>query len=240
MSNTKEITSQQVEAFLREHPQFFLQNKNLLRHLELKHECGDAISLIEYQVHTLREQNQQLQQHLQSMQGNAEQNHLLFNQIQTLYQQLLQISLSTPDIQFSHLWQIFSNTFIQQFKLDIALLYLFDTGNHSHKQIRSFSLKEAKSHLADLYPRQSIYCGNLTPEQHDYLFGKDDQLIHSMALIPLGPMGQNGLWVLGSTHPKRFQADMDTFFLTQMSDMLTQLLKHFRQDEHQPETLAAD
>jgi len=62
-----------VADYLATNPDFFLRHPGLLEALEVPHDSGDAASLIEYQVRTLREQNAQLRRKLQGLVSVARQ-----------------------------------------------------------------------------------------------------------------------------------------------------------------------
>ena len=49
------LEPEQIEAWLREHPEFFENHPDLLAELSLPHESGSAISLVERQVRLLRD-----------------------------------------------------------------------------------------------------------------------------------------------------------------------------------------
>ena len=50
MSNSSKISSEEVVEYLKENPDFFNLNPESLNQINLKHESGDAISLIEKQI----------------------------------------------------------------------------------------------------------------------------------------------------------------------------------------------
>ena len=54
MSNSSKISSEEVVEYLKENPDFFNLNPESLNQINLKHESGDAISLIEKQIIELR------------------------------------------------------------------------------------------------------------------------------------------------------------------------------------------
>ena len=56
-----------VAAFLEQHPDFFKRHPELSERIRVPHECGDAVSLITYQVQLLREQNRRLGKRLEDL-----------------------------------------------------------------------------------------------------------------------------------------------------------------------------
>ncbi len=45
-----ELTAEQVAAYLRAHPEFFVDHDELIPELRIPHQPGDAVSLVERQV----------------------------------------------------------------------------------------------------------------------------------------------------------------------------------------------
>ena len=56
-SDKKPLTADQVAAYLKENPDFFINRDSLLAEITLPHESGKAISLLERQVRVLRERS---------------------------------------------------------------------------------------------------------------------------------------------------------------------------------------
>ena len=49
------LSAQSVALFLRQNPHFLTEHEDLLTHLELAHECGEATSLIQRQTQVMRQ-----------------------------------------------------------------------------------------------------------------------------------------------------------------------------------------
>src|SRR4051812_48389436 len=75
----KEISWEEaVLRYLEDQPDFLLRHPDLFAKLSLKHEVGaGAVSLIEHQVHTLRNRNADLNQQLRDLVGVARENDTL-------------------------------------------------------------------------------------------------------------------------------------------------------------------
>ena len=78
MSNSSKISSEEVVEYLKENPDFFNLNPESLNQINLKHESGDAISLIEKQIIELRKSSEQANKHLIQILENAKRNEKLF------------------------------------------------------------------------------------------------------------------------------------------------------------------
>ena len=78
MSNSSKISSEDVVEYLKENPDFFNLNPESLSQINLKHESGDAISLIEKQIIELRKSSDEANQQLIQILENAKRNEKLF------------------------------------------------------------------------------------------------------------------------------------------------------------------
>jgi uncharacterized protein YigA (DUF484 family) len=74
----EEPTREQVVEYLRNHPDFFVDQDELLRSLTLPHDSGQAISLVERQVHLFREQRDTLRREMVELVSIARHNDRLF------------------------------------------------------------------------------------------------------------------------------------------------------------------
>ena len=58
----KPLDSETVAAYLRLHPEFFIDHDELIPELRIPHQRGDTVSLVERQVKLLRERNIEMRQ----------------------------------------------------------------------------------------------------------------------------------------------------------------------------------
>ena len=77
MSNSSKISSEDVVEYLKENPDFFNLNPESLNQINLKHESGDAISLIEKQIIELRKSSDQANKHLIQILENAKERKII-------------------------------------------------------------------------------------------------------------------------------------------------------------------
>ena len=91
--NDDVISSQQVADYLLAHPDYFQDHPELLNQLHIRHHAGDAISLIEYQVRTLRDQNTQLKLKLRELVNVARVNDRLSERVMRLALTLMETAL---------------------------------------------------------------------------------------------------------------------------------------------------
>ena len=85
------VSDESVIAFLRDDPSFFDRHANILSDLNLPHESGQAVSLIERQVAILRERNMQMRRRMNELMQSAKDNDVLFAKTRTLTLELLHV-----------------------------------------------------------------------------------------------------------------------------------------------------
>ena len=86
-----ETTEEDVLEYLQGNPDFFLKNEFLLSKLVLDHDSGDATSLIERQISSLRAHNQKIQNQIASLVKVAQENEDIFGKIKNLSLSLFQV-----------------------------------------------------------------------------------------------------------------------------------------------------
>ena len=63
-----------VESYLREAPEFFARHRDLVAGLEIPHDRGGTVSLVEYQVKVLRRESAKLRARVAALVANARRN----------------------------------------------------------------------------------------------------------------------------------------------------------------------
>jgi len=214
MSDKNRSIEDIVSRYLRRNPGFLEQEPSLLKHLELNHASGPAVSLIEKQVQYLRKQNETLEQKLNQLIQVASDNEKLMHRLHQLTLELMTMG-DLPSF-FDRL----SEALLEEFKADILNITLFDIKVKTSPKTPMFFIKrddpemeQFKDHLA----KGTSICGRLNRNKRDYLFGTRAQWVQSTVLVP---MGNDGLLAVGSSDPARFYPGMGTLFL----DLLAQIV----------------
>ena len=215
--NTRSI-EEIVSRYLRQNPDFLEKQPALLKHLELSHASGPAVSLIERQVLYLRQQNEALeQQHNQLIQVASDNEKLMYR----LHQLTLEL-MSMGDL--PSFFDRLSKALLTEFKADILNITLFNLKieagpktplHHVHRddpELQQFEESLEKGHSV---------CGRLNRNKRDLLFGARAQWVQSMVLVP---MGEDGMLAIGSSDPARFYPGMGTLFLDLLADVVTSRL----------------
>ena len=213
-----------VADYLRDNPDFFVNNASLLATLEIPHVCGPAVSLVEHQVKVLRAQNQQLKRKLMDLVHVARDNNRLNERMHQLTLGL--ISAGSLEALLDTLRENLQG----EFKADTVTLRLagipealarecgVDTYRPDAPELEHF-----QSFLKACRPQ----CGRFKKQQLQYLFGDQADAIESVALIPLGTRSAYGLLAIGSQEASRFHPGMGTLFLTHLGELMGLLLSAY-------------
>ncbi|MES9955837.1 MAG: DUF484 family protein [Sedimenticola sp.] len=210
---TEEDTEQLVIDYLKSNADFFERNQDLLQELELSHSSGGAVSLIERQVQSLREQNQQQQSQIDEFIAVARENDLLNDRLHDL-------TLSLIDaLNFDEVVNVLEDKLHDDFKAEAVELHLFshaETDGPANPDLDGF-----REFLDAGKPR----CGRLQMDQLSFLFGPQADDIQSTALIPIQGEGLLGLLAIGSQSEHRFHPGMGTSYLSRLGEVISKTLE---------------
>ncbi len=220
-TNNSEIGAEQVSAYLRAHPDFFIQHEELLADINLPHCAGDAASLVKRQVSLLRERDMELRHRLAELMAVARENDDLFSKTKSL---VLDIIAAQSLDQLIDAVQV---ALKQEFKADVSALTLFAEGNKKPpaREARVVPLREAREAINGILTSSRAVCGALRPAEMAFLFPElADNRIGSAAVAPLGNGDVVGVLAVGSFDPNHYRANTGTLFLTYVSDILNVVL----------------
>ena len=217
-----------VVEFLRRDTDFFARHPDLLAELRVPHACGDAHSLIEYQVEVLRTQGRQLRERLHALVGNARDNEELGQRMHALT--LALIECRSVDEIFTSLYHALAD----DFGADVVTIRLFaPPAADADRGLGEFvgTDGEARALFATVLESDKPLCGRIRGKQLDFLFGHREVVAASGALLPLGTHQRFGVLAIGSRNPQRFHPGMGTLFLRNLADVVTRvLMPHVRVD----------
>ncbi|MCU7842338.1 MAG: DUF484 family protein [Candidatus Thiodiazotropha sp. (ex Monitilora ramsayi)] len=215
-SPTDDMESQ-VAEYLTDHPDFFIRRPEVLSEIEIPHESGTAVSLIERQVEALRKQLKEARNQLGEVTEVARHNHSLQERMHHLTLELIDAAT------FDEVLNALEDELHDDFKADAMELRLFSSSRVDEH------LEEALSEQAETFQQffseNMPICGPLGPEQLHYIFGAESDRIASTALIPLKSEGVLGLLAIGSVDPKRFAPHHGTEFLTRLGEIISRTLQ---------------
>jgi len=215
------LEEKSVADYLRDNPDFFLNNTSLLAALQVPHAVGPAVSLVEHQVKVLRDQNSQLKRKLMDLVHVARDNNRLNERMHQLTLGLINAS------SLEALLDTLRENLLVEFKADTVTLRLAGLPEARAREcavdIFDTDSKEL-NHFEAFLKSSRPQCGRFKQEQLQYLFGDQAQAIESVALIPLGPKVSLGLLAIGSREASRFHPGMGTLFLTHLGELTGLLL----------------
>jgi len=211
----------EIADYLRDHPDFFLHNEELLAQLRLPHSSGAAVSLIERQVEVLRDRNHASDARLTELVKIARANETLGTKIQRFTRRLMRAPTRREVLA-----QI-ERGFREDFDATEVVMLLFEAGAASGKErhVRHVAANDQnligfETLLSSARPR----CGQIRDSQREFLFGVEAGSVGSVALVPLISDVPLGLLALGSHDRERFHPGMSTDFLAQLGELISDAL----------------
>ena len=215
--NVTALSAEQVEQYLREHPEFFNDHLPLVASLSIPHAAGGAVSLIERQVAVLREQNQQYKRKLMELVQTGRDNDALHRNLHLLTLALMRADSLGDVIERVH------GHLRDDFKADMVAVRVARLPTDFTTDTCTLPLDPSDAALASFAPffrAVRPLCGQLKPEQLAFLFGDQAEGVGSVALVPLGVEAELGMLAIGSHDEQRFHPAMETLFLRCLGELV--------------------
>ena len=214
-------TEQQLLELLKDYPDILVRNPALLAELEIPHESGSAVSLIERQVGVLRDKLRATDKRLRELMDNARSNERLAESRHRLAINLL----SAHDL--DDVISIVLDELRNELDADFAIVHLFTEDEDRLKDKPELFIdakaEELKS-FSTMLDNRNPMCGRCTEEQNAFLFGDQADQVGSAAVIPLAAGARLGLLGLGGRDERRFSIAMGTDFLGQIGELVSAAL----------------
>lgn len=209
------ITEQDIVEFLKNDNDFFIRQPNLLAEIQLPHDSGSAISLVERQVAVLRERNMEMRHRLSSLLDNARDNDKLFDKTKRLVLAFMEAQ-DLGDIVDALFY-----SFNSEFKIHYTSLILFsDNEKLSAGAARVVNINDARQPLGELLKQGKAQCGHFDGDTLHYLFEENAAKVGSAAIVPLIHGNSFGVLAIGNRDPDYYRSSMGTLFLSYIADML--------------------
>ena len=203
----KKLDPKDVEIFLLENLDFFKDREALISELKFNHSSvGSASSLLERQIHRLRDEQKELMDLLSSFMKTASLNEDLFNKSKDL---TLSILGSTSKEEIT---KIVRQTFLEKFNVDVCELSFYE-----NKQIEDLENKTGFS-----LHKGAIHCGPYAKEKISTIF--KNQEVQSMVLSVFISGKKIGILALGSFDRSKYLGDEDTTFIQYIRDIVEKRL----------------
>ena len=212
----KLIDPKLVEEFLILNPDFLSENSHILNALEIVHETGGAVSLIQRQVEMLRKNYESTSENLIKLIEIAEKNERIFEKTKKLILDLIICESLTEIVSKTE------DTFVKDFDTDSCKLLFFKSSDNLPKG-RVIDAKEAHSLIGKKYNATDIFCGPLSEKESNFIFGKRAKVI-GCALVPVRNSDCPGMLALGSKDEQKYSNENDTLFLEFIAEALSRLV----------------
>ena len=203
----KKLDPKDVEIFLLKNLDFFKDRESLISELKFNHSsAGTASSLLERQIHRLRDEQKELMDLLSNFMKTASLNEDLFNKSKDL---TLNIIGSTSNKEIT---KTVKQAFLEKFNVDVCELSFY-----KNKEIEDLENKTGLS-----LHKGAIHCGPYAKEKISTIF--KNQEVQSMVLSVFISGKKIGILALGSFDRSKYLGDEDTTFIKYISDIVEKRL----------------
>jgi uncharacterized protein YigA (DUF484 family) len=221
---TKTISAQEVAEYLTKHPEYFENHPEVLKAIEVPHQAGSAVSLIERQVGVLRQENRSLRGRIRDLVEIAKENDALMGRMNRLSAELV------ASTKLDTALKVLNDRLVHDFSAQgVAIRLIGDFGeNKAGSRPELVAKEDDQLHLFEsIMARGKPVCGKFNIQQLDFMFGEKEEDMKSVAVIPLGD-GTIGFLAIGSEDPERFRAGISTSFLSYLGEIAGAVVKRFR------------
>lgn len=210
-----------VARYLIANPDFFVHRPDLLGAMNIPHPRGEGTSsLIERQVHVLREKHRGEREQLQDLVETARENERVANRLHEIAQELMiAADLDSVFVTIPPLVR-------ELFRVDAAVVRV------EHKALagtRADLVHPSDPVFIELRSRvthgRSVVDNSLPASIRTSLFGGDADHMHSAMLVPIGGRRPVGVLALGTAEKNRFAPDQGTFYLDRLGELMGAVLR---------------
>jgi uncharacterized protein YigA (DUF484 family) len=214
------VLAEQVTAFLRANPEFFVEHEELLGELRIPHQRVGTVSLVEHQVKLLRERNIEMRNRLSHLMDVARDNDRLFDKTRRLVLDLLDASCLEEVV------SAVEDSLRHEFQVAFVSLILFSETPMTVG--RWVSSAEAHQAIGGLLNGGKTLCGVLRSHELAFLFGAaEGEQVGSAAVVTISHQGLHGVLAIGSADPQHYKSSLGTLFLSYISEVLARVLPRF-------------
>ena len=206
------MNPQDVAAWLREHPEFFEEQAELLAEIYIPHPHGGrAIPISERQILTLRERNKQIEGKLREVIQFGEENDAISEKVHRISGALLGASDMAGVLACVYL------NLREDFAVPHVALRVWRESSHGELPEFGKVSDATREFAASL---SSPYCSAHAMVDTAGLFGDAEPHLRSFSYIPLRDAETFGLLALASEDPQRFYPEMGTLYLKRLGDLV--------------------
>jgi uncharacterized protein YigA (DUF484 family) len=214
------MKSEQVAAYLQEHPEFFEQYADLLADIYIPHPHGGrAIPISERQILTLREKNRAFESKLKELIEFGEENDAIGERLHRLAVALI----GARDFD-GVLHDLYFNL-REDFAVPHVALRLWPSDPGSDREEFREAGEDPRTFCESL---AGPYCVGHAMFDTATWFCENSARLRSFAYVPLKGADVIGLLVLASEDPQRFYPEMGTLYLKRLADMVVAAVQRVR------------
>lgn len=218
-SNAATISEAQVLDYLRSHPDLLRRHHDVLSLLDIPHDSGDAISLIEYQTRILQGKTRELSTRLEHLLWIARDNDRLAEQMHRFTLEML----SANDLEEALV--ALRDGLRQDFKADVVQVILI-ADKAPTSTIPVLAPHDAATEaLQAHFPHDAPVLGELDAERLALVFHDQAADIRSAAVVPLDEPPVLGFVAIGSRDPDRYHIEQGTIFLSHLGALVSRILR---------------
>ena len=219
------VDIKEVRSFLRNHPDFFDNNSDILETMVIHHKTDGAVSIVERHLQKLQEKNKLLNEKLNHLIENADQNQNIFESVMTFSLKML----NAHDLK--SFLDVLSNSFKNDFKLEFYSLILFNESRSvDHPIVASTSRIEFEEKIPRLMSFNEPIGGQFSSEDFHALFNHSDQINNSVAICKIGQEIPLGFLAIGSSDHSLYHESDSRYFLSHLSNLISQSLVKFNKN----------
>jgi uncharacterized protein YigA (DUF484 family) len=218
---TPMITADEVAQFLKDKPEFLIEQEGLLESIELSHGNGASFSLIERQVQRLRDENQSVKSRLNEYLEVSHANDDIANRLHELTVALI------GETNLQQFVQILRQHLQRDFNIDYVSVTMITELEGIEDLPRIDPASKQGELFSDVLSGYGALVGRIGSARVNALFGDAGEEVCSAAVISLGgKMGGKtaskpiGLLALGSSDEQRFTAVAGNDLLNRLGGML--------------------
>lgn len=213
----KKLSNAEVTEFLVLNPDFFKDNPEVLNSIEIVHESGGAVSLIQRQIELLRSDYKSTTNQLLEILGVAKSNENIFSLTKRLILSLIETS------SLEEMVLILEKGFESDFGAKKSRLLFFTEFSKDLPKGRIRNPSEATRILGNLLKPGAVYCGEMNKGVSSFIFGNKPKIKES-ALVPLSCKSLTGLIALGTDEIGKYDSKKDSLFLDFIAEVVSKLI----------------
>jgi uncharacterized protein YigA (DUF484 family) len=211
------VSNKEIAEYLILNPNFFKENPEVLNSIEIIHESGAAVSLIQKQVELLRSNYNSTTDKLMELLGIAKNNEDIFILTKELILSLIDAS------SIEEIVALLEKSFVADFGAKNSKVLFFNEYSKNLPKGRIKNPAEATNILGNLLKPGKIFCGEVNKEVAKFIFNRKTS-VKEMALVPLNSSSLLGLIALGSDQPGKYSDNKDTLFLDFIAEVVSKLI----------------